>query len=295
MVAPAPVRADGATRFSGPDRFTTAAAVSRGSFPGTANDVFIVTGTNWPDALSAGPAAASIDAPVLPVQTDAIPTAIRDEVLRLQPRRAWIIGGAGVVTDAVASELRARGITVTRVSGGDRYATAAAVAKQFFPNAAGAYYASGAGYADALGGGAAAARRGWPLLLTAPTSVPAATPTVGSERIVLGGPVAISEKVRSQLGARRVAGSDRFATAAAIARDAFPSARVVYLATGLNFPDALAGAPAAARDDAPLVLAAKTCVTKATRDAVVALGGSSRMVLGGTAVVSDDAAALRVC
>lgn len=111
---------------------------------------------------------------------------------------------------------------------------------------------------------------------------------------MLGGPAAVSEAVRSQLDARRVAGYDRYATAAAIARDAFDSASVAYLATGLNFPDALAGAPAAARDNAPLLLVASDCVTATTRDTFVALGVTSRVVLGGNAV-SNDAAQLTAC
>lgn len=294
-VVPAPERAEGVTRLAGTDRFSTAVAVSQASFPSTANDVFLVTGTNWPDALAAGPAAASMNAPILPVHREAVPEVVADELQRLQPRRVWVVGGDGAVSDAVLLELRQGTATVARVSGGDRYATAAAVAGRFFPSPDGAYYASGATYADALGGGAAAARRGWPLLLTAPTALPPATPRVGVERIVLGGPSAVSETVRAQLGARRVAGTDRFSTAAAIARDAWGTSKVAYLATGLNFPDALAGAAAAARDDAPLLLARRDCVSVATRDALLALQARSRMVLGGTGVVGEAAAALQVC
>ncbi|MCW2724428.1 MAG: SpoIID/LytB domain protein [Frankiales bacterium] len=294
-VAPAPARSAGVTRVAGADRFGTAASVSAASFPGTANDVLIVTGADWPDALAAGAAAASVSAPVLPVQAGAVPGPIADELTRLKPRRAWVVGGTAAVSDAVVAQLQTRGITVQRVSGADRYATAAAVQRQFFASPAGAYYASGATYADALAGGAAAARRGWPLLLTAPGALPASTPVVGTDRIVLGGPVAISEQVRTRLQARRVAGADRYDTATAIAKDAFPRADVVYLATGLNFPDALAGAPAGFRDGAPLLLAATDCVTKATRDEAAALGARSRMVLGGQNAVSDRAAAMTAC
>ena len=294
-VAPAPKRGPGVTRLAGPDRFSTAAEVSQGSFPGTANDVFIVTGTNWPDALSAGPAAAKVNAPVLPVQTSGIPDAIKDELTRLQPRRAWVVGGATAVDGSVIQALESRGIEVTRISGASRYETASAVAARFFPDAAGAYYASGGGYADALGGGAAAAKRGWPLLLTAKDSLPSSTPKIGKDRIVLGGTAAVSEHVRAQLGARRVAGPDRFSTAVAISRDAFSRTAVAYLATGLNFPDALSGAAAAARDNAPLMLAAGDCVSTGTKDAFSDLGVESRVVLGGNAVVSDRAADLTSC
>ena len=294
-VAPAPPRVDGVTRLAGADRYSTAVAASQASFPSTANDVFVVTGTDWPDALAAGPAAASVSAPVLPVQRHAVPTAVAQELERLQPRRVWVVGGAGVVSDTVLSQLREGTAVVSRLSGSNRYSTAAAVADRFFPNATGAYYASGATYADALGGAAAAARRGWPLLLTSPTAVPTATPRIGVERIVLGGPTAVSETVRANLGARRVAGGDRFSTAAAIARDAWRSAEVGYLATGLNFPDALSGAAAAARDDAPLLLSRHECVPAATRDVFDVLQVRSRVILGGTSAVQDAAAALRVC
>lgn len=282
-------------RFAGADRYVTAAAVSRGSFPGSADDVFIVTGQNWPDALGAGAAAAEVDGPVLPVQASNIPGPILDELDRLKPRRAWVVGGTSAVTDTVIDGLRERGIDVERVSGEDRYSTAAAVAAKFFVAPAGAYYVSGANYADALGGGAAAAKRGWPLLLTALDSVPAATPVVGRERIALGGTAAISDAVVAQLQARRVAGGDRFATAAATALDAFTTASTIHLATGLNFPDALAGTVAAARDNAPLLLTRSDCVAQTINDAAKTLGGVSRVVLGGTAVVSDQAANLTLC
>lgn len=296
VAVPSPLESPaGVTRFGGVDRYATAAAVSSGSFPGGADDVFIVTGANWPDALAAGAAAARTNAPVLPVTASNIPAAIDAELTRLNASRAWVIGGSGVVDESVVTSLTARGLSVQRVSGDDRYATAAAVATRFFPGAAGAYYASGAGYADALAGGAAAAHRGWPLLLTAPTFVPAETPVLGSERILLGGTGAVNDTVLAALGARRIGGADRYATAALIARDAFASAPVVYIATGLNFPDALAGTPAAYRDGAPLLLAARGCVTQGTRDAATALGITAQVALGGTSVVSDAAAELTVC
>ena len=294
-VPPAPVRPLGLTRVAGSDRWATAARVSASSFPGGANDVFIVTGTNWPDALSAGAAAAAVNGPVLPVTARSVPAVVLSELARLDPVRAWVIGGRGAVSDAVLSALEGRGIEVTRISGPDRYATAAAVQAQFFPDPAGAYYASGYTYADALAGGAAAAHRGWPLLLTAPGALPASTPVVGSDRVVLGGTGAVSDGVRRQLGARRVSGADRYATAAAIARDAWTSSRVVYLAVGTNYPDALTGTVAAHRDSAPLLLTPPSCAPKATRDAAAALGSRARVALGGTGVISNAAASLSAC
>lgn len=294
-VAPPPARADGTTRVYGPNRYATAVEISRSTFPGGTNDVFVVTGTDWPDALAAGAAAAKVDGAVLLVQGSSIPKAVLQEIERLDPRRAWVVGGEGVVGPAVVSALQGRGIRVERLAGRDRYATATAVQREFFPDPAGAYYASGATYADALGGGAAAAHRGWPLLLTAPTALPSSTPKVGRERIVLGGTGAVSDRVVSALSARRVHGEDRYATAAAAAADAFGSARVAYLATGATFPDALAAAVAAHRDGAPVLITASDCAPEPVRKATKKLGVSARVVLGGSTIVGDGAAQLKAC
>ena len=53
----------------------------------------------------------------------------------------------------------------------------------------------------------------------------------------------------------RFQGADRFATSAAITQASYaPGVPVVYIATGLNFPDALAGGAAAAKAGGPLLL-----------------------------------------
>lgn len=88
-----PTREPGVTRFAGADRYETAAAISRGSTAAASADVFIVSGTNWPDGLSAGAAAAKVNGTLLPVQPTDVPQVIGAEVDRLHPARVWIIGG----------------------------------------------------------------------------------------------------------------------------------------------------------------------------------------------------------
>jgi hypothetical protein len=63
----------------------------------------------------------------------------------------------------------------------------------------------------------------------------------------------------------------------------------VYLATGQDFPDALAGASAAGRAEAPLLLTGPGCVPAATRAEIDRLRPSEVVVLGGTASLSDAA------
>ncbi len=89
----------------------------------------------------------------------------------------------------------------------------------------------------------------------------------------------------------RLAGSDRYATAAAISKSAFPSgAAVAYISTGTNFPDALAGSVAAARAGGPLLLTTATSLPAATASELARLKPGRIVVLGASAVVGDAVA-----
>lgn len=86
----------------------------------------------------------------------------------------------------------------------------------------------------------------------------------------------------------RVAGSDRIATAAALAERAVaPGRAVAYVASSADFADALAGGPAAARAGAPLLLTEPGALPQATADALARLRPQRIVVLGGPAAVAD--------
>lgn len=86
----------------------------------------------------------------------------------------------------------------------------------------------------------------------------------------------------------RLAGSDRYGTAAEISRSRFGSgASTVFIATGASFPDALAGAPAAAKARGPILLTARGELPAATAAEVDRLNPARIVVLGGPSVVSD--------
>lgn len=207
-----------------------------------------------------------------------------------------VLGGDAAVPEAVTDQLTACAPGgVARWAGGNRYATAAEVSREAFPDGAGeVVVASGEGFADALAAGPAAANRDAALLLTAPDSVPEATAAelarLEPERVtVAGGPQAVSSEVEAELAAHapveRVAGADRYATAAALAPDA---ADTVWVATGEDWPDALAAGAAAARDDAPVLLVHGEAVPEATAERLDALAPERVVVAGGDAAVSDD-------
>ena len=89
----------------------------------------------------------------------------------------------------------------------------------------------------------------------------------------------------------RVAGADRFATAACAARAGYADgADTVVLARGDaagDYADALAGTVLARAEDAPVLLTGPTSLAAPTRDAIVALGATRVLVLGGPVAISD--------
>jgi putative cell wall-binding protein len=183
-----------------------------------------------------------------------------------------------------------------RVAGANRFETAAAVAMSYGPGVPVVYVATGTTFPDALAGGSPAALDEGPLLLVHAGGVPPAVRDtlewLRPEHItVLGGAGAVPDAVEQELAryaptVGRIAGSDRFATAARIA-DTFPAPQpVVFVATGSNFPDALAGAPAAALLGSPLILAAGDHVPAVAMDQVRRLQPEVIVVLGGEGVVS---------
>ncbi|MGQ7297763.1 cell wall-binding repeat-containing protein [Quadrisphaera sp. KR29] len=304
--APPPAAAAAAApeRWWGPDRYATAAAVSREAFPGGADDVVVVSGASFPDALAAAPLAAHLGGPVLTVPAGALPPAVLTELARLRPARLHVVGGTTAVSADVVRQLQplASG-GVQRTQGGDRYETAAAVATGALGEASEVVLASGEGFPDALAGGSAAAALGAPLLLTRRDALPAPTRTalagLAPTRVtVVGGPAVVSPAAVEQLrqllpGAAvvRLAGDDRYGTAAAVARDTWESAPAPLLASGEVFPDALAGAALGE----PLLLTRRECLPPATAGAWADLGVSAVTGLGGTAVLSDAALGATPC
>jgi putative cell wall-binding protein len=289
-------------RLAGSDRFSTAAAISAATFAPGVPVAYIATGYNFPDALAGAAVAGSQGAPILLVTTDSIPPATAAELTRLQPARIVILGSTGVVSSGV--EAAANSYTtggVTRLAGADRYATAAAIsAANFSPGVAVAYVATGSNFPDALAGAAAAGSRGAPILLVTRDSIPGATAAELSRLqpggiVVLGAAGVVSDGVLSALTAytigpvSRLAGADRYATAATISAATFaPGVPVAYIATGLNFPDALAGAAVAGSKGAPILLVRPDSLPGATAAELARLQPGMIVILGGTGVVNES-------
>jgi putative cell wall-binding protein len=180
-------------RIGGSDRYATAVAVANAL--GGRSTVFLATGTNFPDALSAGPAAAHLNGVVLLTDGSAMPSATR-AYLNAHIGAVYAVGGPAATADGGA----------IRIVGTDRMSTAAAVASTFFATPLTIGVASGATFADAMSGGAYLARLGGPILLTYPTSLPTSTSNYLSavrsglaSSSLFGGSAAISTSVQTTI------------------------------------------------------------------------------------------------
>lgn len=297
------------SRVAGRDRYSTSVAVSQREFPGTAPVVYIASGANYPDALSAGPAAAKSGGPLLLSTPTALTGDVVAEVQRLKPSRIVVVGGVASVSNAVIGQLTsaAPDATVTRVAGDDRFLTSRAVVSGAFSTASTVYLASGSNFPDALSAGAAAGAKGAPILLVdgAAGSVDPATAalltTLKAKNVELvGGTAAVSAGVASSLtqagyAVSRLAGSDRYATALAVNGNAYSHASTAVIATGFGFPDALSATSWAGTTSSPLYLAPGSCVPRGVLSDLGRLGVAAVTLIGGPVVLTSSVESLAPC
>jgi putative cell wall-binding protein len=185
---------------------------------------------------------------------------------------------------------------VFRIWGSDRYQTALAVSRLRFNDglACKVTIASGRAFPDAIT--AAANLRHGPLLLvpgsSLPSSVRAEILRVKPDAIeIYGGRGVITPTVSHQLGALvggviiANGGTTRYGTAAVATYDE-QAGSPVYIATGVDFPDALAASALIRRERAAFMLVGPDSIPAETQFALNVLKPSRIVVLGGTGAVS---------
>jgi putative cell wall-binding protein len=288
------------SRISGATRFETAAQLAMRF--GTDGTVFVASGTGFADALAGGPVAGVYSAPILLVSSSEVPTETADALDALSPSDIVLLGGTGAVSEAVAEEL-GQWAPVERIAGDDRFETAALLADRGFWDigADNVYIANGRSFADALSGGSRGASfsDGGPILLVDTDSVPDATRDAieglqPSTITILGGPGAVSDAVEADLSSYadvvRIAGADRYETSALVAEDLPSSTTMAFVATGVNYPDALAAAPFVGYFDGPTILVPPSGpLPDSTVEALQSLWSLDQVVaIGGTGALSDD-------
>jgi putative cell wall-binding protein len=270
--------------------------------------VYVATGSNYPDALSAGAPAALQGGPLLLTQGDTLPGSVKTEIQRLNPQKIVVVGGVNSVSATVFNQLKALQSNIVRLAGADRYAASRNIVDYAFGSTGAdtVYISTGANFPDALSAGGAGGAHNTPVLLvngTAPSLDAATVALLQKLKVkhikIAGGPNSVSPALQTQLNTIaptiRLSGADRFAASQSINEDAYSSASRVFLATGFNFPDALAGSAWAGSLHAPLYVVPGSCVPQQIINDIVHLGATQVTLIGGTASLTQNVQNLQSC
>lgn len=296
---------EGVVRLSGNDRYATAIQITSEAFD-TADAVVLASGADYADALGASGLAGALEAPVLLTEPGRLSAGVADEIERLGATRVVIVGGEKAVSAAVEDALDPA-LEVERLAGANRFETSAwiarAIATELGDEFSGeAFVANGFGYADALAAAPVAYAASMPILLVAPDSTPDVIANVAEDvgivsTYVLGGEAAVGDEVAEDMGAdpdSRLGGANRYDTAAMIADFAYGTGlndfRVVGVATGTGFADALAGGAAIGKQGGVLLFTDPNALSAATEEALAMHAYETERVdvFGGPNAVSDD-------
>lgn len=246
------------------------------------------------DALTAGPLASYLKAPILLTGAGATLDAdTKAELTKLNVKTVYVTSGTAVISQAVLDQISAMGITVVPLGGIDRAATSVNIAKKMTGVTK---VAVANGLQDALSIAAIASASNEPILLTDKDAVPAsvsaylAANSTITATDVIGGTGIISDAVKATLPSpTRHAGNTAYDTNNQVIQDFSSSLDFnnVYVANGVTGIDALAGAPLAAQTKSAIVLTNGTVPAAATFVHSKLAADSVVTALGGTAVVSE--------
>lgn len=190
-------------RLGGPTRYETAVEIAD-AVSATPATIMVTTGENFPDALTAGVAAAETGGVVVLSRGTATHAATT----------AYIGANPGATVYGVGGPSAAAYPSSTGVVGQNRFETATLVAETFFDDPAVVGVARSDLFPDSLGGGAHVALLGGPLVLSDPASLTAGLGTTGNDFTepyleenaaaiarahLYGGPVALSATVESDV------------------------------------------------------------------------------------------------
>ncbi|GEM_PF-6739940 len=285
-------------RYSGDNRYETAAAISKAGWEGGADVVILARGDDFADALAGVPLAHLHGAPVLLTRPNSLPEATLAEIQRLGASSIYILGGTKAVSAEIAKQLTDIGLEVIRISGKDRYNTAAAIANVLAPEGANtAFIVYALNFPDALAAAPYAAMSGCPILLTDANALHEDTAQalidLGAENTyVIGGSGVISNSVMEELpNPERIWGANRYLTSLALAQRFLDANNHIFIATGADESggaDAIAGGALAAKQGTGILLIGNSVCDEVA--GFLSAGIENATVFGGVAAVAPEVA-----
>ncbi|QQK08206.1 cell wall-binding repeat-containing protein [Miniphocaeibacter halophilus] len=264
-------------RLAGKDRYGTSAAVAKEY--NKSNIVLLASGEKYTDELTATVLANKLDAPIMLTRKNAIPAEVKAEINRLGATKVILVGGNNSISEKVEKELSA--YTVERIGGPDRYDTAILVGNQvrsLTGSKTDGVLVDGTNFPDAIAMTSMAVEQNMPILLTKPRELPASTAKTIKDwslsKVTIGGGVnsvsgAVANEVKKFATVDRIAGADRYETSVLVAEQVYVKPKHAVIASGEVFPDAIVGAPYAAKNSYPIVLSRGNYVPEVVMDYIL--------------------------
>jgi serine protease len=288
-------------RIAGSSRYETSLAFSNRIADHSLDYVIVASGENYPDALAGGVLNNVLNATTLLVnEKSEIQTKVINEAKRLlKPKgKVIILGGTKAVSDKVEKEFK-KHFSVERIKGENRTKTSLEIAKRVTAKPSEVFIVSGLDFADALSIVPYATQSKLPVLLNdSKTSLNKDIKQYLKENKVskvtlIGGTAVLSKTVVDSLKSagvkeiKRIAGISRYHTALEVAKTYYPTVKVVGIANGKNFPDALSGSHFAAVNKMPIILVDGKTIVPDVKSYLMKAGVTSYYVYGGNKVVSE--------
>lgn len=248
---------DSVVRIEGANRFETSALISKEGFE-KADVVLIANAREFADALAGVPLAYQKDAPILLAQGNRLNQVIVEEINRLGAKQAIILGGEVAVNRELENHIKSLGLSTSRLAGQNRFETSELIADELLQSQSSnnAVVVDGFEFADAMSIAPFAAQEGMPIYLSRTNSLSTKDSLKDFDQTyIIGGENAISKQVESELNNPiRLAGANRYETNIEVLEYFDIDSNNLFVATGLDFADALTGSVLSAKRDSAIAL-----------------------------------------
>lgn len=288
-------------RLSGADRYETSAAISREGWK-TSEYIVLAAGEGddkFADALAGSPLAYTLNAPLLLTTTNELSSSTSHEILRLKAKKAVLLGGTGVISEAVENQLKTMGLLVERLWGPDRYGTAVKIAEKVRETNpfSKVFLTTGEAFQYAMMISPYASRNGIPILFSEKDSLNLTTADAikklgPSEVHIIGNNDVLSQSAENSLKAtgikvNRVSGMTISETNMSIINTYKMGTDYLAAARDDIFADGLSGASFAALKNMPLILTGQTSANSSVSEFLNKCTLQCAYVFGGPGGISD--------
>ncbi|SDK97851.1 Putative cell wall binding repeat 2 [Clostridium cochlearium] len=260
-------------RLGGKNRYETAKFIAEKYSNGTIDKVILASGNGPFDALVSSLLSKKLNAPILLVggsnsqYKDAF--SYIDKHLS-KSGTVYFLGGEASINKDVETRVKKSGFKFKRLSGKDRFETNNSVLNEInAPKGTPVFLVNGYGFADSLSVSSISAIKDYPVIMTTKDTIPSnlkaqLAKLQPSKVYIIGSENLISQKVQEELykinknlkidDVVRIYGNDRFETNILINKAFNIKSNNAFVASGMDFADALSGSALAGKYNAPIIL-----------------------------------------